>query len=587
MKAKQIPIILVVLSMFITSSCEYKPPTAPIADITQVSDLTSGEENNDDSDTTTVNSTPSNDVSDGEEYICETSDDPYSPVPPVVPVPSPNSPPVPPVFPVDYSESSDIPTIPTIPGGSTPPPGGDDPGDDYYPGEENFGELTFNGFVSTSEDNLSTFSFDVDEGSYTFGRNKINSGILPPEESVRIEEYINYFQQDYESPLDDPFSVHVDGSISPFRPDSLHILRIGIKGKELDESEISEIKDWNLTFLIDVSGSMTSRLNLVKESLFILVDNMRSNDKISICTYAGSVTTVLEPTSLTEMGAEEIKSIICDLVAGGSTAMGSGIQNAYDINQSGFIDDGVNRVIVCSDGDANVGSVSPEEILEMISDYVETGITLSTIGFGNGNYNDLMMEQLADNGNGNYYYIDDITEAERVFRDNLFSMLYIIAKDVKVQVEFNMNSVIRYRLIGYENRAIEDEDFEDPTTDAGEIGPEHTSTALYEVELSDFMDPNICTVHLLYKMPNGEEDVPLDIDIPSTVINNDFNSNTTARFRFTVGVGEYAEILRGSPYVNTSFESVIPIIEEAVYNGNFYEDDFELLELIEECMEIE
>ena len=174
-----------------------------------------------------------------------------------------------------------------------------------------------------------------------------------------------------------------------------------------------------------------------------------------------------------------------------------------------------------------------------------------------------------------------------MFGDNLFSMLYIIAKDVKVQVEFNMNSVIRYRLIGYENRAIEDEDFEDPTTDAGEIGPEHTSTALYEVELSDLMDPNICTVHLLYKMPDGEEDIPLDVDIPSTVINNDFNSHTTARFRFTVGVGEYAEILRGSPYVNTSFASVIPIIEEAVYNGNFYEDDFELLELIEECMEIE
>lgn len=454
-------------------------------------------------------------------------------------------------------------------------------GDDYYPGTENFGELIYNGFVNTVEDNLSTFGVDVDAGSYTFGRKKINEGHLPPKESVRVEEYMNYFHQDYDQPFAGPFSVAVDGAPSPFRGDSLHILRIGLQGKELSSTEQNL---WNLTFLIDISGSMTSRLDLVKESLYILVDNMRVNDQISICTYAGSVGTVLMPTTLQEDDAESIKGIIADLQAGGSTAMASGIQNAYDVNMSGFVEDGVNRVIVCSDGDANVGPTSHEEILELIASYVEEGITLSTLGFGQGNYNDLMMEQLADRGNGNYYYIDSLEEAERLFEEELIAVMEVIAKDVKVQVELNASVVLRYRLIGYENRDIADEDFEDETTDAGEIGAGHRVTALYEIELTGNGTGDLGTVHLRYKLPDGESDIPLDVPISQEVLADTF-LGASDRFRFTVGVAEFAELLRGSPYVNTVFSDAETIVEEAMYGGD--DRDVELLELIRKAQAID
>ncbi|UCH62672.1 MAG: von Willebrand factor type A domain-containing protein [Fidelibacterota bacterium] len=452
---------------------------------------------------------------------------------------------------------------------------------DCYPGTEKFGELTYNGFVYTTEDNLSTFGIDVDAGSYTFGRKKINEGHLPPKESVRIEEYINYFRQDYDPPIDVPFSVMVDGAPSPFRGDSLHVLRIGIQGKELTGSER---KSWNLTFLIDISGSMTTRLDLVKQSLYILVDNMQDGDKISICTYAGSVGTVLTPTTLAENDKEGIKGIISDLVAGGSTAMASGIQNAYDVNTSGLIDGGVNRVVVCSDGDANVGPTSHEDILELISSYVENGVTLSTLGFGQGNYNDNMMEQLADRGNGNYYYIDSLAEAERLFEEELVAMMEVIAKDVKIQVEFDLREVVRYRLIGYENRDIADEDFDDETIDAGEIGAGHRVTALYEVELSGNGIGNLVTVHLRYKLPNGAADIPLEVPITVDALADTFTEGSE-RFQFTVGVAEFAEILRESPYVNTLLEDVESIVAEAVAGGD--DRDVEFLELVRKAQTID
>jgi len=452
---------------------------------------------------------------------------------------------------------------------------------DYYPGTEKFGELTYNGFVYTAEDNLSTFGIDVDNGSYTFGRKKINEGHLPPEASVRVEEYINYFRQDYDPPVDVPFSVQVDGAPSPFRGDSLHIIRIGLQGRELGDDER---RPWNLTFLIDISGSMTSRLDLVKQSLYILVDNMQEGDKISICTYAGSVGTVLMPTTLTEIDKEGIKGIISDLEAGGSTAMASGIQNAYDVNMSGFMEDGVNRIIICSDGDANVGPTSHEEILELIASYVEQGITLSTLGFGQGNYNDYLMEQLADRGNGNYYYIDSLAEAERLFSEELTAVMEVIAKDVKVQVEFDIDAVVRYRLIGYENRDIADEDFEDETIDAGEIGAGHRVTALYEIELSGNAAGNLLTVHLRYKLPDGETDIPLDIPIGLNALADTFSARSE-RFQFTVGVAEFAEILRESPYVNTSLADVENIVSQAVSGGD--DRDVEFLELVRKAQTID
>ncbi|NQT64508.1 MAG: von Willebrand factor type A domain-containing protein [Candidatus Marinimicrobia bacterium] len=452
--------------------------------------------------------------------------------------------------------------------------------DDYYPGEERHGDLTYNGFVITEEDNLSTFGVDVDAGSYTFGRKKINEGIVPAPSSVRVEEYINYFHQDYPAPVNQPFSVNIDGAPSPFRADSLHLLRIGLKGREVSGEETP----WNLTFLIDISGSMTRRLDLVKESLYILVDNMRLGDQVSICTYAGSVGTVLNPTDLQENDADAIKAVIADLEAGGSTAMASGLQNAYDVNSSGFLDGGVNRIIVCSDGDANVGATSHEDILELIEEYVDQGITLSTLGFGSGNYNDQLMEQLADQGNGNYYYIDSIDEAERLFTEELSGVMEVIAKDVKIQVEFNSASVLRYRLIGYENRDIDDDQFENDSTDAGEIGAGHRVTALYELELVQGGSNNLGIVHLRYKMPDGETDIPFDVPILGNDLADSF-SQASDRFRFTAGVAEYAEIIRESPHVQTPLHAVETLIASSLIGSD--ERDTELLELIRLLQTIE
>ena len=311
---------------------------------------------------------------------------------------------------------------------------------------------------------------------------------------------------------------------------------------------------------------------------------MESDNKISICTYAGSVGTVLLPTTLTENDAEGIKGIISDLTAGGSTAMASGIQNAYNVNISGMIQDGVNRIIVCSDGDANVGPTSHDDILELIFSYVEEGITLSTLGFGQGNYNDYLMEQLADRGNGNYYYIDSLVEAERLFSEELTAVMEVIAKDVKIQVEFNPATVLRYRLIGYENRNIEDEDFEDETTDAGEIGAGHRVTALYEIELMPNAGDDLGTVHLRYKLPDGNTDIPLDVQISGNVFSGTFTESSD-RFQFTVGVAEFAEILRESPFVNSSFSDVENIVAQVISGGD--SRDVEFLELIRRANSID
>jgi len=453
-------------------------------------------------------------------------------------------------------------------------------GDDTYPGSERHGDLTYNGFVQTAEDNLSTFGVDVDAGSYTFGRKKINEGIIPSASSVRVEEYINYFRQDYPEPTAGPFSVTLEAAPSPFRGENLHLLRLGLQGAEA----LNQGASWNLTFLIDISGSMQSRLDLVKESLYILVDNMRLGDQVSICTYAGSVGTVLMPTTLQENDAQAIKNIIADLEAGGSTAMASGLQNAYDVNSTEFIENGVNRIIVCSDGDANVGATSHEDILALIESYVDRGTTLSTLGFGSGNYNDYLMEQLADQGNGNYYYIDGVAEAERLFTEELSAVMEVIAKDVKIQVEFNTQAVRSYRLIGYENRDIADEEFEVDTTDAGEIGAGHRVTALYELELTENTQGDLGIVYLRYKEPHSSIDIPVEFEISRNLLLNSIE-DASDRFRFTAAVAEYAEILRESPYVETSLATVENVILTNLRGND--DRDAEVLELIRTLQTIE
>jgi Ca-activated chloride channel family protein len=455
-----------------------------------------------------------------------------------------------------------------------------DGGKDYYPGTEKFGELSYNGFVFTAEDNLSTFGVDVDNGSYTFGRKKLNEGLLPPTASVRVEEYINYFRQNYPAPSEKPFSVAADGAPSPFRSDSLHILRIGIRGRDAAEGSG---KIWNLTFLVDISGSMTSRLELVKKSLYVLVDNMRPGDRISVCTYAGGVKTIMTPTSIGEKDKETIKGILSELKAGGSTAMASGIQNAYNVNLSGFADGGVNRVIVCSDGDANVGPTSHNDILALIDSYVDKGITLSTLGFGMGNYNDHLMEQLANKGNGNYYYIDSEAEAKRLFTEEIAAVMEVIAKDVKVQVEFNRSAVVRYRLIGYENRDIADTDFTKDTTDAGEIGAGHCVTALYEIELADNDAEVLGIVHLRYKLPGGTEDIAVDVSMPNTILAAGLDAGDR-RLRFSAGIAEFAEILRESPYASNSLANVESLVSQTHNSSD--DRDVELLQMVKSARRI-
>jgi len=422
-----------------------------------------------------------------------------------------------------------------------------------FPGEEQFVDYGINDFVDTETDPLSTFSVDVDTGSYTWGRNRILYNSLPEPEQVRVEEYINYFRMDYPKPTDTPFAAIMNVVPSPFR-DQYYILRVGIQGKDVP---VTDRLPWNLTFLVDVSGSMASRIELVKESLKVLVEAMEQGDQISLCTYAGAVRTVLSPTGVAQKN--NIINAIDKLYTGGGTAMADGITNAYNVNMSGYMTGAVNRVLVCSDGDANIGSTSFEDILEQIQNEVSQGITLSTIGFGIGNYNDVMMEQLADNGNGNYFYIDSISEAERIFVEELTGTLQVIAKDVKIQMEFNPDTVLKYRLIGYENREIDDNDFDDDTVDAGEIGANHRVTALYELELTEQSSGKLATCFIRYKEPQETTSQELSFDMLDTEITATFEE-ASQKFRFIVGVSEFAEILRESPYTQSTFTDVLNLL---------------------------
>ena len=445
--------------------------------------------------------------------------------------------------------------------------GGDD-NDIYYPGNEKFTEFELSGFVKRWEDSLSTFGLDVDAASYTFARSRVlNYSMIPDSQEVRTEEFLNYFDYNYEEPTAGVFGITTEFTRSPFR-DSLNILKIGLKA----HTPALEQVPWNLTFLIDVSGSMSGRLDLVKQSLHILVDNMKEGDLISITTYAGKVSTVLEPISLRDSDRETIKGMISDLTAGGSTAMGDGLTNAYQVNQSAFLSHGANRVIVCSDGDANVGAVGGNALLELIQDYVDQGIMLSTLGFGLGNYQDATMEKLANSGNGNYYYIDGIDEAERIFTDKIASTIEAVAIDAKIQVQFNQ-PIAMYRLLGYENRDIADTLFHADTTDAGELGPGHTVTALYEFNYDSiaYSDP-VVTVHLKYKDKDGnniEQLFESEIDY-----NFKDHSNLSNDTKLSILVGEYADILRRTPHVSTTLPELWSLAQDWQVNTNEQRNEF-------------
>ncbi len=405
---------------------------------------------------------------------------------------------------------------------------------------------------------VSTFSVDVDTGAYANTRRFLTSGALPPESAVRTEELINYFRYDYPRPTDrsKPFSVTLDAAASPWNP-AARLVRIGLRGYDLPRAERPAA---NLVFLVDVSGSMNDRdkLPLVKQALSGLAREISPQDKVSIVTYAGTTGVLLEPSS----NPAEIRAALAQLQSGGSTAGAAGLDLAYAMAKKGFIKGGVNRVILATDGDFNVGIYDTDALIQKIEKQRDSGVTLTTLGFGTGNYNEAMMEQIANHGNGNYAYIDTPMEARKVLRDEMSSTLFTIAKDVKIQIEFNPSVVSQYRLIGYENRALREEDFANDAVDAGDIGAGHQVTAIYEVipagakgwvsdrryQAAAKTTPGVhaseaAFVQLRYKLPDGEKSRLLQYRLPASALNT--RQAPRGDFAFAASVAAYGQKLRG------------------------------------------
>ena len=423
-----------------------------------------------------------------------------------------------------------------------------------------FEDYGVNPSIDTEDDHLSTFGLDVDTGSYTIMRNYLSEGSLPPSDSVRVEEYVNYFEQGYPSPPPhQAFGIYMDGAPAPFtQSERYQMLRVGVQGYQVPEEER---KDASLTFVIDVSGSMDmdNRLGLVKRSLELLVEQLRPRDRVGIVVYGSEARVVLEPTSGSDKG--EILEAIYSLHPEGATNAEAGIRLGYQMAMHAYNPHGINRVILCSDGVANVGETGPEAILEEVRHYVEENVTLTTIGFGMDNYNDVLMEQLADNGDGFYAYVDDQREARRLFIDQITGTLQTIAMDAKVQVEFNPHVVMRYRLVGFENRAIADDQFRDNTVDAGEIGAGHSVTALYEIKLYPEAYGNIATVFMRWQDPDTRQVVELSKDFGTGELEGNFEY-ADPYFQRTVIVAEYAEILKKSYWAEES--SLAHVYHEAI-----------------------
>ena len=435
-----------------------------------------------------------------------------------------------------------------------------------------------NSFVNPAEDRLSTFSVDVDSGSYTLARKHLKRGMLPSKSQVRVEEFVNFFEYDYKTPRGRvPFEVDFEAAPSPFDDDQV-LLRVGVQGRKISEKHR---KPAHLVFLVDVSGSMHSadKLPLAQRSLHKLVNQLKEGDTVAICTYAGRVSEVLQPTGMGQRAV--IHEAIESLTAGGATAMHDGLETAYKMAYKTLKPNHINRVIVLSDGDANVGRATHKEILKRIKHFTQEGVTLSTIGFGMGNYRDTMMEQLANKGNGNYFYIDTEREARRVFQKQLASTLQVIAKDVKIQVEFNPDAVASYRLIGYENRNIHDADFRNDAVDAGEIGAGHTVTAIYALKLKPNAesDLNPATVMVRAKAPRGARAKERTYPLTRAVFKKT-PADTSKDFRVAVTAAAFAEKLRGSEFAaDWSWETILGLLEEE--RANLNEDTQELLTLIE------
>jgi Ca-activated chloride channel family protein len=458
-------------------------------------------------------------------------------------------------------------------------------GDDPY-ANVNFFDYGINPFFFTRDDNLSTFSMDVDTGSYTIARSYLNDGFMPPAASVRVEEFINYFDQGYPQPTgNDVFNIVIDGGATPFTGTPAYdMLRVGIQGLEI---EAAERKPVALTFVVDVSGSMAKgeRLEMVKDAMHVLVDELTIRDTVSIVAYSDSAWVVLTPTNGFNKGV--IRRAINKLHPMNSTNAEAGLILGYKQANKSFDAEASNRVVLLSDGVANVGSTGPDSIWESMQRYADEGITLTTVGVGMGNYNDVLLEQLADNGNGFYAYIDTYKEAERLFSEDLVGTLQLIARDAKVQVVFNPEVVERYRLIGYENRDVADEDFNDPSVDAGEIGAGHSVTAMYEIKLhagAGDASGVVATVVLHWEDPDTGRLHEIEETIFARDLADDF-SRTSPTFQWAVIVTEYAEWLRGSYFAErTDMRALAEYANWLAERLDFNADAIELVELMEYAM---
>lgn len=426
-------------------------------------------------------------------------------------------------------------------------------GGDTEPNDEAYGDVFYksagvNPFVDTDEDRLSTFGLDVDTASYTVARSYLEKGNLPVPESIRVEEFVNFFHYGDEPPAREDFAIRAEGAPTPFAPEGYRLLRFNIRGREIRPEER---KSAVLTFVVDVSGSMDmgNRLGLVKGSLGLLLDKLRPADKVGLVVYGSEARVVLEPTH----DLARVRSAVEGLHTDGATNAEAGLLLGYEVANRYFRPEGNNRILLCSDGVANVGVTGPGSILERIGKEARKGIELTTLGFGMGNYNDVLMEQLADKGDGRYAYLDTLEEARRVLVEELEGTLETIAKDAKVQVAFSPEVVDRWRLLGYENRDIADEKFRDDTVDAGEIGAGHSVTALYEVKLKPGMggDKPVANLHLRWRSEQTgrvrEESKLLRLSqlAPSW-------ERATPALRLASVVAELAEILRGSYWARGS-----------------------------------
>lgn len=460
------------------------------------------------------------------------------------------------------------------------------PAEEYNTEEYNY--IEENGYTAVSSAPLSTFSADVDTASYTNIRRMIYDGYDVPPEAVRIEEMINYFDYHYSDPDEnEPFAVHAELSDCPWNKDT-ELLMIGINTKSTD-SLLDDREPMNLVFLIDVSGSMYSedKLPLVQRSFSMLTDNLSSRDRISIVTYAGSDEVVLEGADGNDR--QRVLDAINSLEAGGSTAGAAGINTAYEIAEKYFIKGGNNRVILATDGDLNVGLSSESELTGLIEEKRESGVFLSVLGFGSGNLKDNKLEALADHGNGNYSYIDSEREARKVLVDEMSGTLYTAAKDVKFQLEFNPANIKGYRLIGYENRTMAAEDFNDDTKDAGEIGAGHSVTVLYELVPADSpmeigsdlkysansdskkMGNELLTVNIRYKDPDGSESKLLSYPVERSLYSKTRSENMT----FAAAVAEFGMLLRNSRYIgDITYSNIATQLSEYDYHSDEFKDEF-------------